>query len=112
VSLGTSQKYYTGKEDEINGMKKGRNQHTRNIFLLKKIKDEIKCKFYDAKAKREANKRHRLFWETFISHLESYNMYKIRSSTYKILRCMTKCIKESVKIKRGRTKEQYLKIYT
>jgi len=76
----------------------------------KKLEDKLEYKRNTALAKREVRKRQRLFWDRFVTNLE-HDTYRTQTKVYKILKQISKDVKETAHIQGNIDKNVFLQYY-
>jgi len=67
------------------------------LLNSKKLEDNLEYKRNTTLAKREVRRRQRLSWEKFVNNLE-HDTYRTQSKVYKILKQISKNVKETARI--------------
>jgi len=77
----------------------------------KKLEDKLEYKRNTALAKREVRRRQRLSWDNFVTNLE-HETYRTQPRVYKILKQISKDVKETARIGQGSVDENvFLRYY-
>jgi len=77
---------------------------------LKKLEDKLEYKRNTALAKREVRKRQRLSWDRFVTNLE-HDTYRTQTKVYKILKQISKDVKETARIQGNIDENTFLQYY-
>jgi len=76
----------------------------------KKIEDKLEYKRNTALAKREIRERQRLSWDKFVTNLEQ-DTYRTQTEVYKILKQISKEVKETARIQGNIDENTFLQYY-
>jgi len=81
--------------------------HIENGWAQKKLEDKLEYKRNTALAKREVRKRQRLSWDKFAINLE-HDTYRTQPKVYKILKQISKYVKETARIQGNIDEDTFL----
>jgi len=76
----------------------------------KKLEDKLEYKRNTALAKREVRKRQRLSWDKFVTNFE-HDTYRTQPKVYKILKQISKDVKETARIQGNIDENTFLHYY-
>jgi len=114
-SLGTTKrrirrKYLKIWDDQIRQLIETKKKSYRKWLNSKKLEDKLEYKRNTALAKREVRKRQRLSWDKFVTNLE-YDTYRTQPKVYKILKQISKDVKETARIQENIDENTFFQYY-
>jgi len=114
-SLGTikrrnKRKYLKIWDDQIKQLIKTKKKLYKKWLDSKKLEDKLEYKRNKALAKREVRRRQRLFWGKFVTNLE-HETYRTQPKVYKILKQISKDVKETARIQGSIDEKIFLQYY-
>jgi len=114
-SLGTikrrnRRKYLKIWDDQIKQLIERKKKSYKKWLDSKKLEDKLEYKRNTTLAKREIRRRQRLSWDRFVTNLE-HETYRTQPKVYKILKQISKDVKERARIQGSIDEKIFLQYY-
>ena len=103
-------KYLKIWDDQIKQLIETKKKLYKKWLNSKKLEDKLEYKRNTALAKREVKRRKRLSWDEFAINLE-HNTYRAQPKVYKILKQISKDVKETARIQGNIDENVFLQYY-
>jgi 2-iminoacetate synthase ThiH len=103
-------KYLKIWDDQIKHLIETKKKSYNKWLTSKKLVHKLEYKRNTALAKREVRRRQRLSWDKFVTNLE-HETYRTQPKVYKILKYISKDVKETACIQGSIDKNVYLQYY-